>query len=469
MAHIMHRMVASLESKPDAILLRPLISRSPCLKWSTVSYRQFLDQVRISAAHWYQKLQTVGIQRHDTVGLWLTGHVYTDLVHLYGVSLAGFVPQVFSVSYLNVAVVKDLLEACAGKALLYDSAFTEAVVKIPVPSFEIPLLDDMAVPVSILPPIPAVDEHDTAMIFHTSGTTSGKPKPIPESHAFFHAQAKVQWTGPGSVHSIHKTSSTTLGTEMLVNYCGVNRLFLYAPWLSSLVFIARTDPEVLTILRGMRQISYTGAAFNPDDEAWAVEHDLPLTVMYATTEVGPCMISDMASAGTLPSMRLIPNTGAEFIPARDVKYSDVVSPSCPHPGIRNRPNGHITGDLFEEVRPGWYIFRGRNDDWIRISPHTMFCDTKSIEDNVLKLCADMVSNCAVVGHLKPAPVLFVEPVREIIKRTAAFNERLFAHERITSPDCIVVVPRGNLPRTSAVEDEHSKILAEIYLSFKEYM
>ncbi len=131
--------------------------------------------------------------------------------------------------------------------------------------------------------------------------------------------------------------------------------------------------------------------------------------MYATTEVGPCMISDMASAGTLPSMRLIPNTGAEFIPARDVKYSDVVlkqnktgalydffihdsSPSCPHPGIRNRPNGHITGDLFEEVRPGWYIFSeslsprirrhfkpspgGRNDDWIRISPHTMFCDTK---------------------------------------------------------------------------------------------
>lgn len=148
---------------------------------------------------------------------------------------------------------------------------------------------------------------------------------------------------------------------------------------------------------------------------------------------------------------------------------------------------------------------------------------RSIEDNVLKLCADMVSNCAVVGHLKPAPVLFVEPVvddtdgdtlkREIIKRTAAFNERLFAHERITSPDCIVVVPRGNLPRTSvridhfiarrfadqfligkgkhsvsaflyscqfssdeiahfrrkAVEDEHSKILAEIYLSFKEYM
>ncbi len=85
-------------------------------------------------------------------------------------------------------------------------------------------------------------------------------------------------------HCLVETSRSDFGAEelkMLVNYCGVNRLFLYAPWLSSLVFIARTDPEVLTILRGMRQISYTGAAFNPDDEAWAVEHDLPLTVCLA--------------------------------------------------------------------------------------------------------------------------------------------------------------------------------------------
>ncbi|KAF9016263.1 acetyl-CoA synthetase-like protein [Hymenopellis radicata] len=527
----MHRMVASLESKRDAILLRPLVSRSP-LQWSTVSYRQFLDQVRISAAHWYQKLQIVGVQSHDTIGLWLTGHVYTDLVHLYGISLAGFVPQVFSVSFSSVAVVKDLLEACAGKALLYDSAFAEAIAKVPIPSFSVPLLDDMTISVSTLPPIPAVDEHDTAMIFHTSGTTSGKPKPVRESHAFFHAQAKVQWTGAwigtfdtqdvfnnlGSFahvgtatsmsylsyagHCLVETSRSDFTAEelkLLVNHCGVNRLFLYAPWLSSLVSVARTDPEVLTILRGIRQISYTGAALNPDDEAWAVENGLPLTVMYATTEVGPCMISDMASAGTLPSMRLIPNTGVEFIPAREVKYSDVVlkrneagalydffvhesSPSCPHSAIRNRPNGHITGDLFEEVRPGWYIFRGRNDDWIRIG--VWFCDTKSIEDNILKSCADIVSNCTVVGHYKPAPVLFVEPAvdddadrdalkREIIERTAGFNERLFAHERITTPDCIVVVPRGNLSRTSekgnirrkAVEDEHGEILAKIYASF----
>ena len=31
--------------------------------------------------------------------------------------------------------------------------------------------------------------------------------------------------------------------------------------------------------------------------------------------------------------------------------------TCPHPSIRNRPDGHVTGDLFEEVKPGCYIFR----------------------------------------------------------------------------------------------------------------
>ena len=31
--------------------------------------------------------------------------------------------------------------------------------------------------------------------------------------------------------------------------------------------------------------------------------------------------------------------------------------TCPHPSIRNRPDGHVTGDLFEEVKPGCYVFR----------------------------------------------------------------------------------------------------------------
>lgn len=31
--------------------------------------------------------------------------------------------------------------------------------------------------------------------------------------------------------------------------------------------------------------------------------------------------------------------------------------TCPHPSVRNRPDGHVTGDLFEEVKPGCFVFR----------------------------------------------------------------------------------------------------------------
>lgn len=88
---------------------------------------------------------------------------------------------------------------------------------------------------------------------------------------------------------------------------------------------------------------------------------------------------------------------------------------------------------------------------------------RAIEENVLKTCDGIVHNCVVVGHQRVCPILVVEPEgsvdvstpdaelqvkRAIIKRTAPFNEKLFAHERITTPGCILFVPTGSLPRTT---------------------
>lgn len=65
-----------------------------------------------------------------------------------------------------------------------------------------------------------------------------------------------------------------------------------------------------------------------------------------------------------------------------------------------------------------------------------------------------------VGHYKPAIVLFVEPVKlvdadepvallkaQILERTTPFTERLFAHEKIIDPAQIVLIAQGTLPRT----------------------
>lgn len=109
----------------------------------------------------------------------------------------------------------------------------------------------------------------------------------------------------------------------------------------------------------------------------------------------------------------VPSLGLKFVKITSLHASDLdgnadssrdgvlydlfvpdTAPNCPHPLVRNRPDGHSTGDLFEEVEPGFYAFRmsivpmsvcyslmrvssrGRNDDWIRTGPQFLFCDTK---------------------------------------------------------------------------------------------
>ncbi|OBZ80037.1 hypothetical protein A0H81_00891 [Grifola frondosa] len=154
------------------------------------------------------------------------------------------------------------------------------------------------------------------------------------------------------------------------------------------------------------------------------------------------------------------------------------SPDCPDRSLRHVSGNYHTGDLFLEVAPGKYVFRGRNDDWIK-SENSLRCDTKAIEDNVLGTCEDLVASCIVVGNGRPSPALFVEPKtgmdheklkKEIVRRTRHFHSRRYMHERITSPNFILVVPHGTLPRTAtkgnirrrAVEDTFKMQLDRVY-------
>lgn len=184
----------------------------------------------------------------------------------------------------------------------------------------------------------------------------------------------------------------------------------------------------------------------------------------------------LSTIGQTPEARLLrPLSGThyEFMPlpgANKAKQSRHVSantqllemvimsdsPDCPDP-TRRAKDGHFhTGDLFIEVLPGQYVSRGRDDDWIK-SYNSLRCDTRAIEDNVRATCTELVSECIVVGTGRPSPVLFVEPTgnmeteqlkREIIRRTRHFHSRRYMHERITTVECVVIVNRGQLPRTA---------------------
>jgi long-subunit acyl-CoA synthetase (AMP-forming) len=156
------------------------------------------------------------------------------------------------------------------------------------------------------------------------------------------------------------------------------------------------------------------------------------------------------------------------------------SPDCPDPKLRKADGNFHTGDMFQQVGEGKYLYRGRDDDWIK-TLNALRCDTKSIEDNVRATCGPLISEVVVVGSHRPSPAMFVEPSpsctlsddklkTEIIRKTRAFHARRYMHERITSTKMIVIVERGSLPRTTtkgnvrrkAVEEKYKNILDGIF-------
>jgi len=146
------------------------------------------------------------------------------------------------------------------------------------------------------------------------------------------------------------------------------------------------------------------------------------------------------------------------------------SPDCPDVSLRHADGDFHTGDLFQEVLPGFYLFRGRDDDWIK-SENSLRCDTKAIEDNARTMCGTLIAECVVVGTGRPSPVMFIEPgvemnhdklKKEIFRKVRPFHSRRYLHEQITSPDMIVVVPKSTLPRTATKGNIRRKAVEEAF-------
>jgi len=58
------------------------------------------------------------------------------------------------------------------------------------------------------------------------------------------------------------------------------------------------------------------------------------------------------------------------------------SPDCPDRSLRAADGNFHTGDLFQEVKPGYYLSKGRDDDWIK-SENSLRCDTKYVSHQCL--------------------------------------------------------------------------------------
>ncbi|KZT05761.1 putative amp-CoA ligase [Laetiporus sulphureus 93-53] len=498
--HFLAKVLPTLRGRAAAPFFRNYLG--PGMEWGCITYESFAADVKAAISHWKGVLSGF-VQPSSVVGLWLTGVKYEDILNILGVSASGHIPQLFSVLHANQDVVSDLLAMSNAEGLIVDARFAKAASSMKVPTFRALTLEEARkIEDAQSVELAMVSKADTAVIVHSSGTTSGAPKLIPTTHGLLHACLDFKYPsclkqgsfdGPdttnllgslahvGSFQTVIRMayhgdiivqpSSPTFSTDELlamVKKCGLNRIATYAPFLVQHIRRAKQDMDVLETLKGLRQILHTGVALNREEEKWAYEQRLPMTVMYGTTETAPLLISRL---GGPPMMRLVSQCSARFIPFAGVTdksseshkalFEVVLPPDAldsPHISLFGEDGLYHTGDLLEEPEEGFYVHRGRTGDWIRMREG--FIDSKSVEDHVRKTCSDLVHDVVVIAEGRPGPALLVESIRpnlsererkqvaeEIVKRSKEFNARVFKEEQINNPGRILVLDKGQLPRT----------------------
>ncbi|KAI0763479.1 acetyl-CoA synthetase-like protein [Trametes elegans] len=522
----LHALAERTQAHPTLPIYKlPIYDKDDNLRaWRPVSSREFQSDVEHFATHLASKLHAQGVPPRSVVGLWSNGMSYVDILYIYGIFRAGYIPQLFSLRLPNPDVIYELLEAANAKAIVYEPTLADDLVHCPCPAYRADDLRDVDVGDATLPPMPEVTAPgDIAMIFHTSGSTSGRPKLLPCDFRWLSDMVSKAATvsrplrkdgqdvtvAMGSMCHIGQTfmflasvqngactiqpRTVTFSTDELVHmitHGGLNRLNQFPAFFAVHARAARLNPKLLALLRGLDEILYSGQQMPREDEEWAYANDLPLRNLFGSTECGAMLLSVRGGGKPNPALRPIEGTTYAFLPIENgtddadgseyqnanARLLELViladSGDCPHISMRHSDGHYHTGDLFVEVEPGAYVSRGRGDDWIK-SENCLRCDTRAIEENARQACADLVHECIVVGNGRPSPALFVEPApgvqmddarlrREIVRRTRHFHARRYLHERITSAKMVVVVPRGTLPRTATKGNVRRRAVEDMF-------
>ncbi|KAI0286989.1 acetyl-CoA synthetase-like protein [Russula aff. rugulosa BPL654] len=518
-------------SLPAFHVPRTLSESGDVASWEPISYTQFLLDVELFARHWAHVLTLDGIPQQSVIGMWLSGMTYVDVLHIYGLTRAGYIPQLFSIRLPNPDVVYELLSKAHARALIVDPSFEGLLKSCPTPTHRAATtvydIDSHDMP---LPSLPTLRESDTVFIFHTSGSTSGIPKLVPcslswldsaitKSHQISKPSGRTErnqdvtvWMGSmchiaqtfmflGSLQhgactvQPSKQAFSSNELSLMIRDCGVNRLNQFATFLAQHLRNSRQNPMLLALLQTLDDALYSGLALPQEEEEWARGNGIRLRNLFGSTECGAMLLSAW-TRGSEMVLQPLDGMSYAFLPVASQSEAGTSqaeqssaapllelvilaeSPDCPDKYLRATDGNFHTGDLFQEIKPGYYLSKGRDDDWIK-SENSLRCDTKAIEDNVRATCGDLVTECVVVGNGRPSPALFIETnsdmsqpklKREVLRRTRQFHTRRYLHERIVSADMIVIVEKGSLPRTAtkgnvrrkATEDAFRTVLDKIY-------
>lgn len=190
----------------------------------------------------------------------LTGRKWTDLVNNITISSLGYAPQLFgSGDFKNVSVIYDLIAKSGGKALIVDPSHLHMVpdpAASPVPQF--PPVEDADMVQAIakltsagqedaltfdLESVVPVGRDDLAVLFHSSGTTGGMPKILPNTYKMLHSvlQYKLDHLFPAGAEP------ATDSRQIVINTIGSTAHI--ASFHSAHLVQCRGDLSVLTFLK----------------------------------------------------------------------------------------------------------------------------------------------------------------------------------------------------------------------------
>src|ERR1700742_2825934 len=104
-----------------------------------------------------------------------------------GMSRAGYIPHVCGLTLSNPEVVYELMEQVGSKAIMYSAQSSDLIKSCKLPSFAMTLVRDEAQSAR-RSPMPGFNTKpdDLAYIYHTSGSVSGRPKPVKFDYRSLH-------------------------------------------------------------------------------------------------------------------------------------------------------------------------------------------------------------------------------------------------------------------------------------------
>ncbi|KAL3601743.1 hypothetical protein FPOAC2_06017 [Fusarium poae] len=479
--------------------IRRVNSESLDNEFEAISYATHWQNINTAAKNWIAELSQLGIKRGAVVGLWMRGWSYEDLLHYLSLQRAGFIPQLFSIRMTDPSIVYELLGKSNAAALLYDPICEPSVKGCSVPTFSTGTVLGKHCPTDVqLNTTISTNGDKVLVIFHTSGSTSGMPKLVPQTVRWMdclirkHRHVNNKPVSIASFMGSHTHLGNTINLagilacggclipptsipypsfelKHMISKGGLTILNTFPALLSGMFDEARQSGPFLELLQGLEKINFAGQVLEPRDEAWARQNGLKLINLYGSTELGLSMISSSTSAYLSP----LPESGCQFIPLGGSASSPQLlellvraeADDCPHPSLRDKMDGMFhTGDLFEQVDADQYVYKGRVDDRIKMQL-ALVCDAGSLESEAMQVCeADLISAVSVIGYGRPSPAMVVEAKNDdilhvdkdellafkqhIVQRIAPFHQRKYFHERIDDVRLVFVAAKGTLPRTA---------------------